>query len=380
MTARERMLAAYRGAPADTVPVAPEFWYYLPARLLGVDMVAFEREVPLWEALQRTFSHYGTEGWGIVGPAIPKPDVTAREEWVDLGAGRFEARVTTETPYGTLASRQQYDEQEPSWPVERPIKDFEHDWPAYRACTLGVAEEADWSGVQQALEAVGEDYLLEVMVGVPFFDYIAGGREGGLEQGIFDLIEQERFFEELHETYIEYMRRLAREAFAHTAAEVVFIGCSWSCVSLIGPAIWRRWDKPVIRAVADEAHAAGRLLHVHFHGKCRDVLDDLAECGADCICPFERPPGGDITNLGEVREALGDRVTFNGNVHTVETLIRGTPDDVRREVEGIFGQWGADRRRLILGTGDQVGVETPEENIEAMIEAGRRLGKQTGKG
>ena len=28
------MLAAYRGELPDTVPVAPEFWYYLPARLL----------------------------------------------------------------------------------------------------------------------------------------------------------------------------------------------------------------------------------------------------------------------------------------------------------------------------------------------------------
>ncbi len=375
MTPRQRMLAAYRGVVPDAVPVAPEFWYYVPARLLGVDMVAFEREVPLWEALQHTFRHYGTEGWGIVSPAVPVANVHSREDWIDLGEGRFESRVTTQTPFGTLTRRQQYDRCEPSWPVERPIKDFARDWPAYRALTLGSVEHADWSGVRHALEAVGEDYLLEVGLGVPFFDYIAGGREGGLEQAVFDLLEHEPFFKELQEVYIDHLRRLTRETFAHSAAECVFIGCSWSCVSLIGPKLWRRWDKPVIRAVADEAHAAGKLLHVHFHGKCREVLNDFAECGADCVCPFERPPGGDITDVGEARAALGDRVTFNGNVHTVETLIRGTPADVRREVEEIFEQWGPDRRRLILGTGDQVGRETPDENIEAMIEAGRRLGR-----
>jgi hypothetical protein len=374
MTSKQRMLAAYRGELPDAVPVAPEFWYYIPAKLLGVDMVTFEREVPLWEALQQTFRHYGTEGWGIVSPAMPIPDVDSREDWVELGDGWFESRVTTATPYGTLTRRQRYSRLEPSWPVESPIKDLHRDWSAYRHLTLGRAEEAGWSGVRHALEAVGEDYLLEVGLGVPFFDYIAGGREGGLEQAIFDLAEHEAFFEALQEVYIEHMRRLAREAFAHTDAECAFIGCSWSCVSLIGPRLWRRWDKPVIRAVADEAHAAGKLLHVHFHGKCREVLRDFAECGADCVCPFERPPGGDITDVGEVRAALGDRVTFNGNVHTVETLIRGTPADVRREVEGIFEQWGPDRRRLIVGTGDQVGRETPDENIAAMIEAGRQLG------
>jgi uroporphyrinogen-III decarboxylase len=95
------------------------------------------------------------------------------------------------------------------------------------------------------------------------------------------------------------------------------------------------------------------------------------------VCPFERAPGGDIADLGEVRRILGDRVTVNGNVHTVEALIRGTPADVEREVAEIFRQWGPDKRRLILGTGDQVGRETTDENIAAMINTGRKLGKVT---
>ncbi|MBC7288771.1 MAG: hypothetical protein H5T86_12190, partial [Armatimonadetes bacterium] len=312
---------------------------------------------------------------GIVGAAIPAEDVRCREDWLDLGEGVFESHLSIETPYGVLTSRTRYNRSEPSWVIERPIKHFERDWPAYRHWTFGEVGAADWSGVEKALAAVGEDYLLEVALGGPFFDYIAGGREGGPAQAIFDLLERPAFFEELHEAYIERMRKLAREACAHTSAEAFFIGCSWSCVSVIGPALWRRWDKPVIRAVAEVVHAAGKLLHIHFHGKCRDVLADLAECGADCVCPFERPPGGDITDVAEVSRAIGDRVTMNGNVHTVETLIRGTPADVVREVEEIFQRWGRSGRRLILGTGDQVGAETPEENITAMIEAGRRIGK-----
>ena len=76
MTPRARMLAAYRGEAVDVLPVAPEFWYYLPARVLGVDMITLQREVPHWEALQATFRHYGSEGWGCVGASAPAPDVT----------------------------------------------------------------------------------------------------------------------------------------------------------------------------------------------------------------------------------------------------------------------------------------------------------------
>ena len=100
------------------------------------------------------------------------------------------------------------------------------------------------------------------------------------------------------------------------------------------------------------------------------VVEELVALGCDCICPFERPPGGDVTDLPKVRRLLDGRTAFNGNVHTVETLIRGTPADVRREVLEILEAFG-DSPRLIVGTGDQVGVETPDENIYAMIEAVR---------
>ena len=64
--------------------------------------------------------------------------------------------------------------------------------------------------MNRTIEAVGEDYLLALGLGVPFFDYIALPRAGGLEQGIFDLMEHEAFFEKLHEEYIAWMRRVAR--------------------------------------------------------------------------------------------------------------------------------------------------------------------------
>jgi uroporphyrinogen-III decarboxylase len=56
----------------------------------------------------------------------------------------------------------------------------------------------------------------------------------------------------------------------------------------------------------------------------------------------------------------------------VETLIRGTEADVRREVGEICEAFGP-TPRVIIGTGDQVGRETPEENLRAMIEEGKRL-------
>ncbi len=365
------MLAAYTGQYSDVVPVSPEFWCYVPARLLGVPMYELEQDVPHWQALHRTFRHYRCEGWGIVAPTAPGDYGGTRTTHTRrLSPERFEIHTVLESGGHRLESRSYMDAREPSWVVERPIKDFSADWPVYERMCLVPPSELDWRPVQAALEAVGEDYLLEVGMGVPFVDFAGNPRAGGFEQVILDLIDHERELRSLQERYIDNMTARIRAAFTCTTAGSVFIGSAWSTLSLLSPEIWRRWDKPVLEAAARTAHESGGLLHHHFHGRCMAALEELAGLGCDCICPFERPPGGDVTDLASCRRALGGQTTFNGNVSTVETLIRGTPDDVRREVDEILEAF-SDSARLIVGTGDQVGSETPDENIFAMIEGVR---------
>ena len=373
MTPKERMLMAYRGRPCDRPPVAPEFWYYYPARLLGVDMAEF-RTIPFHRALKVAFEHFGCEGWGIVTPHLPPPaDVTIEHETRPLDEHRLETLTRYRMPDGCCQERILFERQDAAvWAAEHPIKDWERDLPLYLHFHLDRdPEEADVKEAVAAWEEVGESYLLEANLGSTFFDFIAPARAGGIEQAIADFMERERELEAVRERYGDFMVRKARAFCRQTPFESFFIGCTWSCLSLLSPDFWRRWDRPILAAVADELHRHGRLLHHHFHGRCREVVADFAEIGLDCVCPFERPPGGDIAGLPGLREVadrLAGRTTFNGNVHTVETLIRGTPDDVRREVREIRAAFEGNPR-LIIGTGDQVGAETPEENLWAMIEA-----------
>ncbi len=373
MTPKQRMLNAYRGIPSDRLPVAPEFWYYYPAKVLGVDMIEFGK-TPFHRALKVTFEKFGCEGWGCTGCGAPVDGLEweREEKWPD--ADTVCHRSTVHTPKGMLTSASRQERTEPGWTTERYIKDFDRDMPAFEYLTLGGdIVRIDPTGAINAWKEVGESYLLEMGIGVPFFDYVADGREGGFEAAIIDFMERERELDALRERYTDHKVRLVRALCEKTPFESYFIGCSWSCNSLIGPVMWRRWDKPFIKAIADEVHRHGKLLHVHFHGRCIETVEDFAEIGIDCVCPFERPPGGDVEGLAglkEVARALAGNVTFNGNIHTVETLIRGKPDDVRREVSEILEAFQGSPR-VIIGTGDQVGRETPEDNLRAMIEAVR---------
>jgi hypothetical protein len=367
---RARMLAAYEGRHADSVPVAPEFWYYIPAQVLGIPMYELELDVPHWRALQQTFRHYDCEGWGIVAPEVP--EIRAATTTVTkLDSGRFEQRTELRIAGRSLIWRKRLDAVEPSWIVERPVKDFDRDWPAYQAVAFAPLETLDWTPVQGALDAVGEDYLLEVFAGFPFIDFVGESREGGLEQVVLDLLDREPEMLALRDRYIEYLSAKIEAAFLNTTARSVFIASGWSSLSLLSPRVWRKWEKPVLEAAVASAHACGGLIHHHFHGRCYAVLPELADLGLDCLCPFERPPGGDVTDLREVRAVLGDRTTFNGNIHTVNTLLTGSPGDVRREVEEVLAAFKGSPR-LIVGTGDQVAAGTPDENIFAMIETVRQ--------
>jgi hypothetical protein len=370
---KQRMLNAYRGVPSDRPPVAPEFWFYYPAKVLGVDFMKFFREVPFHLALKTTFEKFGCEGWGVRGVSIPNDLVTSssRETWVD--ADTLETRTTTKTSRGELTSVSQLNRYEPGGrALERPLKDLEHDLPAWEIAVFGGEPEAmDVKPLIKAWEEVGDTYLLEAYAIGPFFDAFASEREGGFEAAAVDFMtpELEPVLAALQEKYLERMVRITRVICERTPVESLFVSGNWSCSSLIGPGLWRRWDKPVIQAVVAEAHRHNRLVHIHFHGRCMDTVADFAKMGIDCVCPFERPPGGDVVGLEglkEVARKLNGRTCMNGNIHTVETLIRGRPADVRREVREVLEAFRGNPR-VIVGTGDQVGGETPEENLVAMI-------------
>lgn len=379
-TPKQRMLNAYRGIPNDRPAVAPELWYYYPAKLLGLDMIEFN-SYPFHLALKQTFATFECEGWGIAFAGISPADIQRKDEEHWLDEFQLAGSTTVITPHGTLTSSSMADRREPGWVTERWIKDFTRDVPAYEYLTLGAdPAKIDFSNAVNAWEEVGEAYLLEFYLGEGFFDYFATSCEGGLEAATYHLLEYETELEALQERFTDFMVRKVRAVCEHTPFESLFIGCAWSCLSLISPAMWRKWDKPVLIAICDEAHRHGRLIHLHNHGKCLELAADFPEIGIDCVCPFERPPGGDVEGLAGLKlvaERLAGRTTMNGNIHTVETLIRGTTDDVRREVREVLEAF-QDNPRVIVGTGDQVGRETPEENIRAMIEEVKLMASVSG--
>jgi uroporphyrinogen decarboxylase len=62
-----------------------------------------------------------------------------------------------------------------------------------------------------------------------------------------------------------------------------------------------------------------------------------------------------------------------GNV-TPSNLLKNTPDEVDEEARTICEKMG-DKKGFILGSGCEVPINTPPENVDALINAARKYGR-----
>ena len=240
-TPKQRMLNAYRGVFSDRYPVAPEFWYYYPAKVLGVDMIEFEREIALWEALQKTFVKFGTEGWGVAA-AVPRlSQVSTQTSFDKIEEGRYGLTVNMKYNGREFISKRIYDKFEPSWATEYSVKD-ESDIKTYFDMLFQPETEYDFKTANDAYEKVGEDYLLEMCLCGPFLDVICAAM--GFEKSIiYFMTADRRELETLQRIYLDSQIEFIKKACEKTRFESFFLGCSYSCNSFIGPVMWRQWDK-----------------------------------------------------------------------------------------------------------------------------------------
>ena len=131
------------------------------------------------------------------------------------------------------------------------------------------------------------------------------------------------------------------------------------------PAVFREFFVPGMRRVADAIHLPWIF---HSDGYLFPILDDLLALGITGLNPIE-PLSMDIF---ELKRDYGDRLCLVGNID-VDTLSRGTPEQVREEVH---------RKILALAPGggyvasssNTVPEYVKPENFAAMVDAIRDFG------
>jgi uroporphyrinogen decarboxylase len=88
---------------------------------------------------------------------------------------------------------------------------------------------------------------------------------------------------------------------------------------------------------------------------------------------FNMPEGGGADALAEAKEQLAPAVMI-GNIPPVDIMMHGSPSDVEEACVELI-QKCAPGGRYILGTGCEIPIGTPPENVQAMVNSARKYGK-----
>jgi uroporphyrinogen decarboxylase len=151
-------------------------------------------------------------------------------------------------------------------------------------------------------------------------------------------------------------------------AHCTSIGDSPSGPDVISPSYYRQFAYPYVQRLVKDLSAKNVMLAYHICGNSTPILGDMVSSGAAIL---EIDQKADMQTAKAV--AKGKAVLL-GPVDPSGVLANGTPESVTekaREAIKILGVGGG----LILGPGCALPASTPDENIDALIEAARRFGQ-----
>ena len=169
----------------------------------------------------------------------------------------------------------------------------------------------------------------------------------------FSLMTVLRGFENiLSDLYLnpELLSNLAGQVFAYETAVIeeiarrgadgVFFFDDWGTERnlFIKPALWRQFFKPLYAAQFQRIHALGMRAFFHSCGCVWDIIPEMIDIGVD-VLNLEQMlvfSSGTQTGYERVRQEFGGKVCFTVNVDSQRTLINGTPEQIKQEIQHIF--------------------------------------------
>jgi len=380
MKPRERLLTVLRGGIPDCVPVAPDFSNMIPAKLTGKpfwDLYLYN-DPPIWEAYIACAKFFGIDS--VMDGYFPLtfPEEAVDEGWEVYIVFRSAERIVTPAgrrPAGRMENGKMV------WQETVNVY-YVADPPTRRVppARIGLPPAPErWEPVQgrkpvdkgpEGLKRVKELMGDQGVVGV----FVAGTAALGNTEDIYRYYDNPDKHQEWAEERIEKaVARFNRVMALDVKPDFLCVGGSGTLVFQT-PKIFRQLALPAVKKVIELADAAGMMTHIHSCGPERTLIKIMAEETAlTVIDPLEIRPMGDC-DLAEIKRLWGHKLTLKGNLHTTQTMLMGTPDDViaasRKAIDDA-----ADGGRFILSTGDQCGRDTTFENLRAMIETARTYGK-----
>jgi len=236
--------------------------------------------------------------------------------------------------------------------------------------------EPDWwdfTPVPKLLEQLDEkqEYHLRYRVGSVFE---VAWQLMGMERFLLDLAIDPKIpayiMEQLTEIYVEKTRRFLTTAGNRVDMVYFYDDVATQDSLLISKQMWKEFIKPHHARIIEVAKSFNKKVMYHCDGALYPLIPDLLDLGIDVLNPIQ----SDAKGMDPVRlkEEFGDRLCFHGGIDIIETLPKGSPGDVQREVKTRIKELGHNGG-YVLASSHHIQAETPLANVRAMYDHSIRI-------
>ena len=250
----------------------------------------------------------------------------------------------------------------------RPLADAEnvaaleqHAWP-----------EADWfdySTVASQCENVGDYAVIFSLGGLGMISNLIG-----FERLLIDMLADPPFVEacidRLTAFYVDFLDRTL--AAAAGGIDIVCVQDDFGTQrdKLVSLDLYRRFYRPNHQRIFEIAHQHNVKTMMHSCGAVFDFIPQFIEIGADILDPIQTTAAG--MNPARLKSEYGADLCFHGGIDTQDTLVKGSPGDVHRQIDGLIDAF-ADGGGYILAPSHYIQGDAPLENVLAIFDHAARL-------
>ena len=136
---------------------------------------------------------------------------------------------------------------------------------------------------------------------------------------------------------------------------------------MLGPEQFIEFSSNYVRHLNESCKFSGVSTIYHICGNTMHLIDGMVAAEVDGLS-LDSPETG--VDLNQVMKMVPSDVAIIGNVNPTAVLLQGTPQTVKTEVVKLLQDMRS-YPNFILSTGCDLPQETPLENIEAFMRAGR---------
>lgn len=351
MTPHQRILATLNRQPVDRIPV--DLWLTPEALRSMKAHTGMEDELEMYRALEVDKIVWINPDYRVPG----NPEGQARNTlWgaplVEVQSGEATYSEIASAPLADMEEPEELDDY-PGWPDPDAFDNGPARAAAERARSFGLATIGPW---------------------ISHFEIYCQMR--GLENALMDLIDNTEFLEAALER-IDSIQTTMLERFLDDLGDlcdIVFVSDDLGTQEsqLMSVDQWSTHLKPRLRRWCEIIRSRGKCVLFHTDGAARPFIPHFIECGVQILNPIQHVcPGMERAAL---KRDFGRDLVFYGGVENQQVIPRGTPDDVRQEVNTCLDTLGKEGGYIPCSC-HYIQAGTPVANILAIVETVHRFSR-----